>query len=66
MIDYSDFEHGNQLVFFYNSFRDEFFAETKRDFLTGITHEFDCRKLTDLEKLLDDNLETALQKLAKA
>lgn len=38
MIDYSDFEHGNQLVFFYNSFRDEFFAETKRDFLTGITH----------------------------
>lgn len=28
--------------------------------------EFDCRKLTDLEKLLDDNLETALQKLAKA
>ena len=29
-IDYSDFEHGNQLVFFYNSFRDEFFAETKK------------------------------------
>lgn len=66
MIDYSDFEHGNQLVFFYNGFRNEFFAEAKRDFLTCITHEFDCRKLTDLEKLLDDNLETALQKLAKA
>ena len=58
-IDYSDFEHGNQLVFFYNSFRDEFFAETKKRFMTGITHEFDCRNLKDLENLLDNNLEQA-------
>ena len=65
-IDYSDFEHGNQLVFFYNTFRDEFFAETKQGFLTGITHEFDCRNLEALEKLLDENLEAALQKLGKA
>lgn len=65
-IDYSDFEHGNQLVFFYNTFRDEFFAETKKGFMTGITHEFDCRNLEALEKLLDENLETALQKLGKA
>ena len=65
-IDYSDFEHGNQLVFFYNSFRDEFFAETKKRFMTGITHEFDCRNLKDLENLLDNNLEQALQKLGKA
>ncbi len=65
-IDYSDFENGNQLVFFYNTFRDEFFAETKQGFLTGITHEFDCRNLEALEKLLDENLEAALQKLGKA
>lgn len=65
-IDYSDFEHGNQLVFFYNTFRDEFFAETKKAFMTGITHEFDCRNLEALEKLLDENLEAALQKLGKA
>lgn len=65
-IDYSDFEHGNQLVFFYNTFRDEFFAETKKGFMTGITHEFDCRNLEALEKLLDENLEVALQKLGKA
>lgn len=65
-IDYSDFEHGNQLVFFYNTFRNEFFAETKQGFLTGITHEFDCRNLEALEKLLDENLEAALQKLGKA
>lgn len=65
-IDYSDFENGNQLVFFYNTFRNEFFAETKQGFLTGITHEFDCRNLEALEKLLDENLETALQKLGKA
>ena len=65
-IDYSDFEHGNQLVFFYNTFRDEFFAETKKGFMTGITHEFDCRNLEALEKLLDENLEAALQKLGKA
>lgn len=65
-IDYSDFEHGNQLVFFYNTFRDEFFAETKKGFMTGITHEFDCRNLEALEKLLNENLEAALQKLGKA
>lgn len=65
-IDYSDFENGNQLVFFYNTFRNEFFAETKQGFLTGITHEFDCRNLEALEKLLDENLEAALQKLGKA
>lgn len=65
-IDYSDFENGNQLVFFYNTFRNEFFAETKKGFMTGITHEFDCRNLEALEKLLDENLEAALQKLGKA
>lgn len=65
-IDYSDFEHGHQLVFFYNCFRDEFFAESKLSGMPGITHEFDCRKLEDLEKLLDERLEQALQKLSKA
>jgi hypothetical protein len=34
--------------------------------MTGITHEFDCRNLKDLENLLDNNLEQALQKLGKA
>lgn len=65
-IDYSDFINGNQLVFFYNSFRDEFFAETKCRFMPGITHEFDCRNLKELEKLLQKNLQQALRKLAKA
>lgn len=65
-IDYSDFEHGTQLVFFYNTFRNEFFAESKTNFLPGITHEFDCRDLKSLEKLLESKLEPALEKLAKA
>lgn len=66
IIDYSDFKHGHQLVFFYNNFRNEFFAEIKCNFMTAITHEFDCKSLDELEKKLKNSLETTLQKLAKA
>ena len=43
-----------------------FLLKRKKRFMTGITHEFDCRNLKDLENLLDNNLEQALQKLGKA
>lgn len=66
VLDYSDFKNGNQLVFFYNSFRNEFFAETKKKYMPGITHIFDCKKVSELEKLLENLLVEELEKLASS
>ena len=64
LIDYSDFAHGNQLVFLYNQVKNEFFAEDKNNFIPGTIHDFDCTTLKELEKLLDSQLRPYLAKLA--
>lgn len=56
-LDYTDFEGGNQLVFLYNQVMNIFFAETKREFIPGTIHDFDCQTLAQLEKLLAQKLE---------
>lgn len=78
-LDYSDFKRGNQLYLLYNGFRDEVFAEYKKDFvpLTALAdwdiNAEDCRKkkeneppikkLSVLSKRLDARLEAALKEL---
>lgn len=60
LIDYSDFATGDQLLVLYNRFRDEYFAETKQELKPGNTAAFDAKNLQDLEKLLDEKLESFL------
>jgi len=62
-IDYSDFVHGNQLVFLYNQIKNEFFAENKKNFIPGTIHDFDCKDLKELENLLRKNLKQYLKGL---
>ena len=59
-LDYSDFSTGDQIVFLYNRFRDEFFAETKHALKPDNITTFDCKSLADLEVLLDEKLERFL------
>ena len=56
-LDYTDFATGDQLVFLYNRFRDEFFAETKHALKPDNITDFDAKSLPQLEALLDEKLE---------
>lgn len=40
-LDYTDFEHGNQIYFFYNAFRNDVFAEMKQHYLPLTTNLYD-------------------------
>ena len=59
-LDYTDFATGDQLVFLYNRFRDEFFAETKHALKPDNITDFDAKSLPQLEALLDEKLESFL------
>lgn len=70
-LDYTDFEHGNQLYFFYNAFRNEVFAEMKQHNLPLTTEIFDVplniddsKKLAHLEKLIEKHLVETLESLS--
>ena len=56
ILDYADFEGGNDLVFLYNRARNEFYAENKKHMIPNTMHEFDAKKLADLEVLLEEKL----------
>ena len=56
ILDYADFEGGNDLVFLYNRARNEFYAENKKHMVPNTMHEFDAKKLADLEVLLEERL----------
>ena len=56
-LDYTDFATGDQLVFLYNRFRDEFFAETKHALKPDNITDFDAKSLPQFEALLDEQLE---------
>ena len=60
ILDYADFDAGNELVFLYNRVRNEFYAENKKLLSTNTDHEFDAKKLEDLEVLLAERLEPYL------
>ena len=60
ILDYADFDAGNELVFLYNRVRNEFYAENKKQLIPNTIHEFDAKKLEDLEVLLAERLEPYL------
>lgn len=64
-LDYTDFANGNQLYFLYNTFRNELFAEMKKQYLPLTTEEFDARSLDELTMLLQAKLESTLTNLEK-
>ena len=60
ILDYSDFDAGNELMFMYNRARNEYYAENKKHMVPNTMHDFDAKKLTDLEELLAERLEPYL------
>ena len=65
ILDYSDFANGNQLMFLYNSFRNELFAEMKKGYLPLTTEEFNANSLEALSALVKEKLEKTLTALEK-
>ena len=63
ILDYADFDAGNELVFLYNRVRNEFYAENKIHMIPNTIHEFDAKKLEDIEALLAERLEPYLLEL---
>ncbi len=63
ILDYTDFTAGNELALMYNRARNEFYAENKKHLVPNTVHDFDARKLEDLEALLTENLEAYLLSL---
>lgn len=55
-LDYTDFDKGNQIYFLYNIFRDEIFAELKKEHIPCTTEVFDAKNLTELEAKLQTHL----------
>ena len=71
-LDYTDFEHGHQIYFSYNSFRNDVFAEMKQHYLPLTTELYDVplnvvdsKKLAHLEKLIEKHLRNTMQELSK-
>ena len=65
ILDYSDFENGNQVMFLYNSFRNELFAELKKGYLPLTTEEFNANSLEKLTALIEEKLQKTLEGLEK-
>ena len=63
ILDYSDFDAGNELMFMFNRARNEYYAENKKRWIPNTMHEFDAKNLEDLEALLAERLEPYLQEL---
>ncbi len=59
-LDYSNFANSDQLVFYYNCLRDQFFAEIKVGGVFEDTKAFDSRDLTLLEQELKEHLTEVL------
>ncbi|MER2139433.1 MAG: hypothetical protein ABS965_04845 [Succiniclasticum sp.] len=66
ILNYADFDAGNELVVMYNRVRNEYYAENKRRFIPSTIHEFDAKKLEDLESLLEEKLEPYLLELGNS
>ena len=66
ILDYSNFERGDQLVFSYNAATNSYFAETKTRYIPNTIHDFDCKTLEQLADLLDKKLVPYLEKMEPA
>ena len=66
ILNYADFDAGNELVIMYNRVREEYYAENKKRFIPNTMHEFDAKKLEDLEALLEEKLEPYLLELGSS
>lgn len=60
-LDYSDFEKKDQVVFYYNRLRDQFFAEMKIAGVFYNTKDYDCANLNALEEKIKKHLETTIE-----
>ena len=56
---------GSEVVFLYNQVRNMFYAENKIRYIPNTIHDFDAKKLVDLEELLEERLEPYLRELAR-
>lgn len=65
ILDYADFATGSEVVFLYNQVRNMFYAENKIRYIPNTIHDFDAKKLVDLEELLEERLEPYLRELAR-
>jgi len=63
ILDYSDFGCDSSLRFFYNVFRDDFFAEFLICGVPEATQEFDSNTLPDFETKLKNQLDSSLVRL---
>lgn len=61
--EYKNVDDPSGLIIFYNVLRDEFFAELRCHNYPEISHDLDATSITDLENVLDTNLDTVLQDL---
>lgn len=52
LLDYSDFEKNNQVSFFYNRMRDDFYAEKRRCGIIERIPEFDCDSIDRLNEMI--------------
>ena len=66
ILDYSDFDAGNELMFMFNRARNEYYAENKKRWIPNTMHEFDAKNLEDLEALLAERLEPYLLELGSS
>ena len=64
-LDYTDFATGDQIVWMYNAFRDEIFAEFKCKYFPLTTDEFNAKNLDELDILLEEKLEKNLLNLSQ-
>lgn len=52
LLDYSNFERNNQVSFFYNRMRDDFYAEKRKCGVIERIPEFDCNSLEELNGII--------------
>ena len=62
IVDYSDYVCASSLRFFYNVFRDDFFAEYLDHGVPEATAAFDCKSLAEFDGLLKKELSPSLQR----
>lgn len=62
IVDYSDHACASSLRFFYNVFRDDFFAEYLDHGVPEATSAFDCKSLAEFDSLLKKELGPSLQR----
>ena len=60
-LDYSNFAKSDQVVFYYNRLRDQFFAEFKIGGVFSNTKDFDCNSLKTLEEKIKKHLERSIE-----